>query len=277
MKKPSVRLTSDDYDIVTFVARYRVATAAQLARMTGRSVKALKNRLPALERAGVLTSFFAPDNGPKLYTATADGLLYANMDLPGGGNVSWGLLRHYLHLTDVGVAMESAGEIVLTEREIRATSLRHEYVGARAVDGATYQAAATPRMQTALEAAPAYSPGTQVADIVTDGYVIPAVGSNSIHIPDMVLLRQPYDDGRSGNIAVEMELTRKSFKRWTEIIRAYVASPIFATVVYYVTEKSMKRGLEHVIGDVAGAEGKVFVNMFEPVDMAWDPAGRRAA
>jgi len=273
-----VRLTADDYALISFIGRYRIATVGQLARVFDRSPKALRNRLPRLERANVLDSFFGPDQGPKMYTATDDGLAFAQMHLPGSGAVSWGLLRHYLHLTDVGVTMESAGEIVLTEREVRATSLRSEHVVGRGVDDVVSMEAASPRMQTALESLPSYEEGVRVSDVVSQAYVVPMRSGRQgrMHIPDMVLLRQPFDDGRSGNVAVEMELTRKSMSTWRAIVDAYTAFPGFASVMYYFTDPVLKRAFDQVIADVSGASKKIHTTMFAPVDMTWNPQGRQA-
>jgi len=206
------------------------------------------------------------------------------MFLPGSGAIAWGHLRHQLHLADIGIAMEQGLEIVLTEREIRAASVRVK--GGRGVDGFVMVEAPTPRMLTAFEQelssqfAPTGGEPVSIADLTRTVYTVPMVsgrrrGGGVGHIPDMVLLRRSFEDGRSGNVALELELTRKPLSDWKSIVESYVRHEGYAQVQYFFTSPDLLRSFVSVVAGVPGGVGKVSASLFVPVDQAWDPAGTR--
>ena len=86
----------------------------------------------------------------------------------------------------------------------------------------------------------------------------------------MVLSRQAFPNGMSGNISIELELTRKSISEWKTILTTYRDSPIFAEVYYFVIAAEMKRSLTSVIKAI-GASDKIKVINFNPVDLTADP------
>jgi len=261
------RLTDRDKRIIAFLGRYRCATVGQLARRFETSETALRNRLPRLEREGLITWAWAAQSKPKIWLVTEQGLKTVGMHLT-APNVSWGQLRHTLGLVDLGVTFEAAGEIVLTEREIRAAATRYT---------------PTPRMRTAIDLA--YAPGTvptiggvdgfdetddAVSAAVRSALVVPAVGRSFGHIPDMVLARQPFPSGQSGNIAIELELTRKSLSEWKNVLSAYLMSPAFNEVYYFYTSAEVRKGLLGTIKAI-GAQEKIKVAPFTPIDNTADP------
>lgn len=255
-----IRLTPRDHLILIFLARYRVATIAQLARVFGTSQTALRNRLPRLERAGLLDWAWGAATKPKLWLITEAGLDTVGMDL-NAPTVKWGQLRHTLGLVDLGIAFEEAEEVVLTEREIRAAATRH---------------LPTARMKSAI--GPAFlDPSISYEDrammiegVVRESLILPIPGRAFGHIPDMVLVRQPYPNGASGNVSIELELTRKSISEWKTILTQYRDSYIFAEVYYFVLSKELKNSLNSVIKSIH-AEDKIRVFDFKPVDLAADP------
>lgn len=258
------RLTDRDLKMLTFLGRYRFATVAQLARAFGTSETALRNRLPRLEAQGLVSWAWVTQNKPKVWLVTTEGLATAGVDLR-EPTIKWGQFRHNLGLVDLGIEFELAGEIVVTEREIRAGAGRFD---------------PTPRLKKALDMTRAQVgmgevptdglSSDQEADRLRRGFIIPVPGRPLGHVPDMVLLRQPYADGRSGHIAVELELTRKGLGEWRQVLTAYRNSDLYDKVHYFAGSKEIARSMTGVIHGI-GAEDKITVSVFNAVDLTGDP------
>jgi hypothetical protein len=242
-----IRLTERDHLILGFLARYRCATVGQLARMFDTSEPALRMRLPRLERAGLVTWAWAAQTKPKLWLITSSGLATVGMHLS-VPTIRWGQLRHTLGLVDLGISFESSGEVVLTEREIRAAATRYM---------------PTDRLKSSINF-------DDDPDVIRRQLIVPSAGRAMGHIPDMVLVRQSFANGLSGNISIELELTRKNYTEWKNILTAYKNSTVFHEVYYFVVSSEIKRGLNSVIKSV-GAGDKIKVLQFKPVDLTADP------
>jgi hypothetical protein len=256
-----IRLTDRDYALLTFLGRYRLATIGQLARRFDTSASALRNRLPRLEAAGFLTWAYTGQTKPKVWTVTETGLRVAGVSL-GTPQIKWGTLRHTLGLVDLGITFEEAGELVVTEREIRAASTRYM---------------PTARMRAAIEmrAAVAVERGEVVGvedspRLAKEGYVLPMTGRQFGHIPDMVLVRQPFPNGLAGSLAIELELNRKTLSEWNLVLSTYRDSTAFASVVYYVVDADIERALVGAIRAL-GADQKIHVVRFTPIDTTAEP------
>lgn len=253
-----IRLTARDMAIMAFLARYRSATVGQLARRFETSETALRNRLPALDRAGLITWAWGGQTKPKIWLITEEGLRTVNMSLT-VPTVRWGQLRHTLGLVDMGIAFELGGETVLTEREIRAAATRYT---------------PTKRIRTAIDFARTVEVLTDDEDPtvarVKQALTVPVPGRGFGHIPDMVLVRQPFPNGLSGSIAVELELTRKGLSEWKTVLTAYRDSNVFIQCYYFVMSADIKRALEGVI-KALNASDKISVIQFTPVDLTADP------
>lgn len=248
-----MRITERDIEILSFLGRYRAATVNQIARHVDSSLYAIRNRLPRMHKEGMLSWSFTGQAKPKVWTVTDTGLKVAGLNLS-APTISWGTLRHTLGLVDLGTTFELAGEKVVTEREIRA-ALRYT---------------PTARMKTAIDLHRALeemdlSTSVDTHDIATTHYTLPVPGKNYGHIPDMVVVRAPFDNGASGSIAVELELNRKTLSEWRNIITAYRDTPHFAQAVYYVVDAEIERALRGVI-HALGADHRVTVIRFEPLD-----------
>jgi hypothetical protein len=256
-----IRLTERDLKILAFLGRYRFATVGQIARRFQTSETALRNRLPLLNKAGLIAWWWAAQTKPKIWTITEEGLRTAGMTLKAPPKPAWGQLRHTLGLVDLGIQFELGNEVVLTEREIRAAATRFT---------------PTKRLRSALALGGTPVAGFDDGDIidfaekVQRALIIPVPGRAIGHIPDMVLARQPFPNGSSGNIAIELELTRKGLAEWQKIVAAYMASPDFHEVYYFVDSGEVRRGFEGVV-KALGAEQKVKVVKFVPVDLTADP------
>jgi hypothetical protein len=254
--KPGLRLTARDVQILTFLARYRVATVGQLARAFETSETALRNRLPRLEKEKLVSWAWGAQSKPKLWLITRQGLQVTNMTLT-VPTVKWGQLRHTLGLTDLGIEFELAGELVITEREIRAAATRYT---------------PTSRVKTAIDIMSVIEEmEAEDLDARTQrNLIIPMQGRALGHIPDMILARDAYPNGSSGNIAIELELSRKNATEWIAVLSAYRDSPLFEKVIYYTMNKEIKRALT-AIAKAINAEDKVEVEFFVPVDNTADP------
>lgn len=257
-----VRLTTRDLQMMGLLARYRFATVSQLAKRFETSETALRNRLPRLEKAGLITFRWAAQTQPKLWMITEKGLQTVGMTLT-APKVDYPQLRHGLGLVDLGISFELAGEIVVTEREIRAAATRYM---------------PTPRMRSVIDMT-RFMPGfgesadgdmslEDMKDRVERSLILPMPATHARgHIPDMVVARQPFANGASGNIAVELELTRKPISTWKDILTAYRDSTNFAQVYYFVMDKEIGRALKKVV-EVIGAEDKIMVEAVAPRDLS---------
>lgn len=252
-KQQGMRLTERDIEILSFLGRYRAATVNQIARHVDSSLYAIRNRLPRMHREGMLSWSFTGQAKPKVWTVTDTGLKVAGLNLS-APSISWGTLRHTLGLVDLGTTFELAGERVVTEREIRA-ALRYT---------------PTARMRTAIDLYRALddlgmSTDVDSHEVAALHYTLPIQGKNYGHIPDMVVVREPFENGAAGSIAVELELNRKTLSEWRNIITAYRDTSYFAQAVYYVVDVEIERALRGVI-HALGAEHRVSVIRFEPLD-----------
>lgn len=249
-----IRLTDRDKQILEFMGRYRYATVAQLARRFETSEKTLRNRLPKLREGGLVESVFIVHARPSVWLVTSAGLNMIGMNLT-APSIRWGQVRHTMLLTELGITFEMSDENVITEREIRAAATRYS---------------PTPRMKASVDF---YKSIEQMAELededvdtrVTTALTIPVHGRGIGHIPDMVLAREPFPNGASGSIAIELELTRKNLGEWRTVLTAFRDSDRFTEVYYFVTSKEVSKAMTRVV-KALGAEDKIFIRMFEAVD-----------
>lgn len=136
------------------------------------------------------------------------------VQVPPGGYPGHAAL-HRLAVTDLGFRMEAAGELTLTEREVRA------------VEGQG-------RAHELLTAA-----GVTPAEGLTDGagierHLATVVGADrTLHYPDLVHLRP--GAGRHGMNAVEVEITPKTPHRARQVLLSYRDSGLYDRVLYFTT------------------------------------------
>jgi len=258
------RMTERDVKILAFLGRYRFATVGQLSRAFDTSETALRNRLPRLEEQGLVSWAWVTQNKPKVWLPTTEGLAAASLQLR-EPTIKWGQFRHNLGLVDLGIAFEAAGEAVVTEREIRAAAGRYE------PSSRLRKAIELSRSQLGLPEIPVdgLTPAEE-SERLRESFIISMPGRSMGHVPDMVLLRHPYESGASGHIAVELELTRKGLGEWRAILTAYRNSPKYDKVHYFAGSKEIARSLGGVIQGLA-LDDMVSVSLFEPVDLTGDP------
>lgn len=236
-----VAVTERDIAILQFLARYRMATYPQIASAFGISYHALRHRMPRLAREGLVVRRAIGKSTYSVWLPTDSGMRVANMDLS-LPTLSWATVGHTLGLVDVGIRFEALGEIVVTEREIRAADTRDQ---------------PTERMREAGEI-------TGFTQDAARLYVVD-MGDGSrqyAHIPDMVLARPP-ENGGARSVAIELELNHKPAAQWKKILAAYLNAPHIGQVIYFTHQSKVRSGVLAAAKEV-GAEHMVRVRKFEP-------------
>lgn len=237
-----VAVTERDVAVLQFLARYRMATYPQLAAAFGISYTALRHRMPRLAREGLVVRKAIGKSTYSVWMPTDAGMKVADMDLT-LPTLSWATVGHTLGLVDVGIRFEALGEVVVTEREIRAADTRD---------------LPTDRMQQAAEM-------TGFTGEQARLYIV-EMGDGTkqyAHIPDMVLARPPAENGGARSVAVELELNHKPAAQWRKILAAYRNAPHISQVIYFTHQSKVRSGILAAAKEV-GAEHMVKVRKFEP-------------
>lgn len=201
------RVTSRDREIVRWIGRLRMATAAHVAERfdLGRAVGYA--RLNGLVKVGLLHHERIFHATPGIYLATRVGLAVAELDLP-PARVDVRTYEHDLELSYLVIELErefGAGRLA-TEREMRAAD-------------------------TPLGAAPVERPRFAVALMSAGGQMqLTPVGHARLHFPDCAIAGTDHDDPI---LAVELERTAKGRARLRGILSAYVRARHVGLVRYY--------------------------------------------
>ena len=199
-------LTDRDREFLMFLGRYRYATRLQLCLRFGVTDNAIRKRLPRLAKAKYLVRKSVIQGAHGVYVPTEKGMRIAGLDLT-APTFSSGTATHTLGLVDLAIQFEMEGRTVISEREIRAADTR----GVTGRPGSRSPAA---------DGKPTYSV---------------FLGGNRVfsHIPDMVLVEPPDEQGRPRTVAVELELVRKTPAEWRSILRGYRDAPHIGQVLYF--------------------------------------------
>lgn len=113
------RLTDRDIEMLTWLARQRVATAMQFARLFDVDLSKAYRRLRVMVVLGLVRHERVFHLQPGVYLATASGIGCTRVELP-APKLDIRTLRHDLIVTDVCVSYLRSGMPVTTEREMRA-------------------------------------------------------------------------------------------------------------------------------------------------------------
>lgn len=229
-------LTSRDILTLQFLARYKYATYPQLGAYLDMAPDALRRRLPRLAAEGVL-AFKSVGKTSKVWVPTKTGITLSGLDLT-VPETSLGTANHSLALVDLGIWFEQGGERVVTEREIRAADVRgkltERMIEARSL---IYPDIALDELAARVDGPPLFS-------------ALIGSGEAYMHIPDMVIVRPPAEDGSPGSIAIELELRRKARSAWKRVFAAYASSPNVGLVVYYTHRRDLATALTSTIKDM---------------------------
>jgi hypothetical protein len=200
-------LTPRDREIVRWIGRLRMATAAQVAARfeLGRAVGYA--RLSGLVKLGLLEHNRIFHATPGVYTATRDGLATVDLDLP-PARVDVRTYEHDLELSSLVIELERefAPYRLTTEREMRS-------------------------IDTPLGGAPRERPRFAVRLTGGGGQLqLTPVGHPRLHFPDCAVASV---DGKNAILAVELERTAKGRTRLHQILSGYVGAHHVAAVRYY--------------------------------------------
>jgi hypothetical protein len=113
------RLTDRDIEMLTWLARQRVATAIQFARLFDIDLSKTYRRLRGMVARGLVRHERVFHLQPGVYLATASGIGCTRVKLP-APKLDIRTLQHDLLVTDVCVLHLQSGVPVATEREMRA-------------------------------------------------------------------------------------------------------------------------------------------------------------
>lgn len=209
----AIRVTSRDREIVRWIGRLRMVTAAQVADRfdLGRAVG--YSRLSGLVKLGLLehTHVFHATHG--VYTTTRAGLATVDLALP-PARVDIRTYAHDIELSWLVIELERefGDDRLATEREMRASD-------------------------TPLGAAPAERPRFAVPLASRRGQLqLTPVGYPRLHFPDVALASA----GDGPILAVELERTAKGRARLRAILSAYVAARHIGLVRYYPTNERVR-------------------------------------
>lgn len=235
-RRPAVRVTDRDLELLAFAARHRLIEAGHGAALLDVAQERAAAILARLVRGGYLQRERVFDRRPAAYRIRAKGLEVIGSRLPAPGVD----LRSGEH--DVGMAWlwlaardGAFGPLrwIVSERELRS----HDEAPERTA----------PPLSVRL------------------GGVGPG-GRERLHYPDMLLIRE---DGR--RIAVELELSTKSRPRLERILAGYGADPRIDAVLYLVRNRTIGNA---VLGAARrlGVEDLVHVQLARD-ESALTPAG----
>lgn len=228
------RLTPRDREMVRWIGRLRMATAAQVAKRfeLGRAVSYA--RLNGLVRLGLLEHARIFHAAPGVYLATRAGLALVDLALP-PSRVDLRTYDHDLELSTLVAELERefGVERIVTEREMRAAD-------------------------TPIGRAPVERPRFAVGLAGAHGQLqLTPVGHPRLHFPDCtVSVLGPESDARM--LAVELERTAKGRARLRRILSGYVAARHIAAVRYYAQSARVRDLIE---SEVASLKARAFVEI----------------
>lgn len=202
------RVTARDKEIVRWLGRLRMASAAQFAERFDLGRAVTYARLAGLVRLGLVDHTRVFHGAPGVYLATRAGLAAVDLDLP-PARIDLRTYAHDLELTSLvsELEREHGRERVSTEREMRAAD--------------------TPL------GAPAEAPRFAVPLAGTSGQLkLTPAGRQRLHFPDCVVGRR-CGETSSGMLPVELERTAKGRARLRRILAGYVAARHIRAVRYY--------------------------------------------
>ena len=223
-RRKGTRLTARDLSMLRFIARYRYVTYAQLVQQFGIPIASLWRRMPKLEREGLVKQVRNGPTSVALWRVTEEGMTVCGLGLSAPKKIAWSTVAHTLGLTDLGIQFEEAGELVVTEAEIRAADGRN---------------AATDRMEKVMGQGHRHITN---APIFAIGAAHSGGGRHGLHVPDMVLARpeNPKFPGQPQSLAIELELRRKAPSRVRQVLLAYRKAPNIGAVVFFTHDPQVR-------------------------------------
>lgn len=233
-----------DLEWLAWTIRFRYATVPQLVRRFGITRDEGYRRTGRLRTLGLLAYQQLPGHGVYLPTRDAARLVGTDLPVP---QFSYGTWEHETGVVDLGLDFELAGELVVTDREIRGT------LGGRLRTGEMEAAREVIGLPEDYEG-PMFTVGKGTSDRMH-------------HVPDLVCARKPLrgrnDKPVPGSIAIELELNMKRPSEWRSILTAYATTGAFAHVLYYAAEGRTANGLLRAVEQL-GLERLVTIRPYTP-------------
>jgi hypothetical protein len=217
------RVTARDREIVRWIGRLRIATAAQVGErfVLGRAVTYA--RLGGLVRFGLLDHVRIFHGEPGVYLATRAGLSMVGLALP-AARVDVRTYAHDLDLSSLVLELERefGPDRVRTEREMR-------------------------RADTSLGTANTKRQRFAVPLLGTHGQLrLTPAGHPRLHFPDCAAVGAS-DDAADRVLAVELERTAKGRARLRRILAGYVGARHIGAVRYYALDERVRRLIEREV------------------------------
>lgn len=277
------RISIGERDLITFdfLARYRFATANQIARLHGTRLSSTMPRLKkladhgfvfgreitktqwiwgvkkkGLERIGMPFKQIPSSAFSFVTQAHTLGLGNLAIELERSGEGSLDVLglwkkfdlpqpknRHFRGNWDEPEM--GFGEMTISERQIRQAQMtnRNNFRSSE-LRQLVYEARSNTLKQPELEE------GNEHFFVVYG-----AGGKAREHVPDLVVTRKRGEDNKPLHIAIELELSPKKFAEWREILRSYRdCAPLFDKIVYFTHRRSIAEGLRKVDEEVGLGE-----------------------
>ncbi len=203
------RVTRRDREIVRWIGRLRMVTAAQVGERFGLGRAVGYARLNGLVRLGLLDHLRIFHATPGVYRTTRTGLAAVDLDLP-PARVDVRTYEHDLQLSHLVIQLERefGYDRLRTEREMRS-------------------------LDTPLGAAPRERPRFAVPLTGGRGQMqLTPIGNARLHFPDCAVMARGHEESI---LAIELERTAKGRARLRAILSAYVAARHVGLVRYYPT------------------------------------------
>lgn len=283
-----VRITARDLDMIRFLARFRYAQSAQLARYVGSSKKAIEQRLTRLGKARLIRREDLT-RGQGLWTPTAWGLSTADLEFSviGAGKISPVTVAHTLGLVNIGVELEAGrsnmldlpdwgevmragtdgqpvpGETLITEREIR-SAMAYARTTMNRVDQERALMRALEDWRNSGNSgdeSPELLPGNEGMLVLWS-----TRGNRGDHVPDLVVARPRNSDGTPASHAIELELTAKPDKEWERILTTYAQDRSVYASVHYFTHKKTIANRVSAIAHSMGLGDRFFIHRYVPAN-----------
>lgn len=267
-------LTGKDFDYLTFLSKFRYATAKHLAQLQGVKEETAHRRLWQLRSMGLVDSI--PVAGVKaVWVVTSIGMQISGYDLPliNYKNFNYSQIGHQFTVNNTAANLAGGQVNVLSLPEFPLENRRNhldKLVLGEEVVSETQILSSFGRMREAAKAdifrprilgemdsefrryeeeggakagviSPELLPGNEYMWVLLP----PRGEGEAYHVPDLVMPRSRNENGTPESVAIEIELGTKSSQKYESILRAYKADhKIFKKVIWVCRDLYPARLLE---------------------------------
>ena len=276
-----------DRETLQFLAMFRYATDAQLARMFSCSVQTSYNRLKKLRSVGLVIDRKIYGARP-IWFLTEAGLLLSGFDLPRvteskltfsmfphqftvnntAANL-WGANVNVLNLPEFPVRnrVDGKGEMVFGEKLVSELEIQSAFGKIKMFDKSdVYRPellAEIEKQFRSWERAGGVNFGPSPEQVLGNEYMWALMPPFNIrlayHVPDLVVVRPRNEDGTPESIAVEIEINNKASGSYEKTLRAYRAdNRLYKKVIWVCKNIGPARKLEQISKEIGlWQEGRI--------------------